>query len=37
MSDAQWDAFQNDLTGKCRIEDLQKVYQDAYDRYASGN
>ena len=37
VSDAQWDAFQNDLTGKCRIEDLQKVYQDAYDRYASGN
>ena len=37
VSDAQWDAFQADLEGKCRINDLQKVYQDAYDRYASGN
>ena len=37
VSDAQWDAFQNDLAGKCRINDLQKVYQDAYDRYVSGN
>ena len=37
VSDAQWDAFQNDLQGKCRIGELQKVYQDAYDRYVSGN
>ena len=37
VSDAQWDAFQNDLQGKCKINDLQKVYQDAYDRYVSGN
>ena len=37
VTDAQWDAFQADLVGKCRINDLQKVYQDAYDRYASGN
>ena len=37
VSDAQWDAFQADLVGKCRINDLQKVYQDAYDRYVSGN
>lgn len=37
VSDAQWDAFQADLEGKCRIGDLQKVYQDAYDRYVSGN
>lgn len=37
VSDAQWDAFQADLEGKCRINDLQKVYQDAYDRYVSGN
>lgn len=36
VSDAQWDAFQADLEGKCRINDLQKVYQDAYDRYVSG-
>ena len=33
VSDAQWDAFQNDLSGKCNIAALQKVYQDAYDRY----
>ena len=37
VNDAQWDAFQADLEGKCRINDLQKVYQDAYDRYVSGN
>ena len=37
VSDAQWDAFQADLEGKCRINELQKVYQDAYDRYVSGN
>lgn len=37
VTDAQWDAFQNDLAGKCRINELQKVYQDAYDRYVSGN
>ncbi|MEE1327638.1 MAG: hypothetical protein UHS47_03730, partial [Oscillospiraceae bacterium] len=37
VSDAQWDAFQNDLAGKCRIDELQKVYQDAYDRFVSGN
>ena len=37
VTDAQWDAFQNDLAGKCRINELQKVYQDAYDRFVSGN
>lgn len=37
VTDAQWDAFQNDLAGKCRIDELQKVYQDAYDRFVSGN
>ena len=37
VSDAQWDAFQADLAGKCRINELQQVYQDAYDRYVSGN
>ena len=37
VSDAQWDAFQSDLEGKCRINELQKVYQDAYDRFVSGN
>ena len=33
VSDAAWDAFQKDLTGKCNIAAIQKVYQDAYDRY----
>ena len=37
VTDAQWDAFQNDLAGKCRLNELQKVYQDAYDRFVSGN
>ena len=33
VSDAQWEAFQKDLNGKCNIGGIQKVYQDAYDRY----
>ena len=33
VSDADWDTFQNDLNGKCNIGGIQKVYQDAYDRY----
>ena len=33
VSDAQWETFQNDLNGKCNIGGIQKVYQDAYDRY----
>lgn len=37
VSDAQWDAFQNDLNGKVNIAELQQVYQAAYDRYVSGN
>lgn len=36
VSDAEWDAFQKDLTGKVNIGDIQKVYQDAYDRYTNG-
>ena len=35
VSDANWDAFQKELTGKVRIDDLRKVYQDAYDRFNS--
>ena len=37
VSDAQWDAFQADLNGKVQLTEIQKVYQDAYDRYVSGN
>ena len=33
VSDAQWETFQKDLNGKCNITGIQKVYQDAYDRY----
>ncbi|MBQ6077767.1 MAG: hypothetical protein IJK88_06675 [Clostridia bacterium] len=33
VSDDAWAAFQKDLTGKCNIAAIQKVYQDAYDRY----
>ncbi len=33
VSDDAWAAFQKDLQGKCNIGAIQKVYQDAYDRY----
>ncbi len=33
VSDAEWDAFQKELSGKVNIEGLKKVYQDAYDRF----
>lgn len=37
VSDTSWTTFQGDLNGKTHLLDVQKVYQDAYDRYASGN
>lgn len=37
VSDAEWDAFQNELNGKVALPEIQKVYQDAYDRYAADN
>ncbi len=37
VSDADWEAFQTDLAGKTHLPDIQKVYQDAYDRYVSGS
>jgi len=37
VSDAQWTQFQNDLNGKIKLADIQKVYQDAYNRYISNN
>ena len=33
VSDADWEVFQNDLAGKVKLPEIQKVYQDAYDRY----
>ena len=33
VTDSAWEAFQKDLNGKCRIDDLRTVYQNAYDRY----
>ena len=35
VSDAAWSAFQNDLNGKVNLAGIQKVYQDAYDRYVA--
>lgn len=37
VTDAQWQAFQNDLNGKIQLAEIQKVYQDAYDRFVSKN
>ena len=37
VTDAQWEAFQNDLNGKIKLPDIKKVYQDAYDRYLANN
>ena len=36
VSDSEWTTFQNDLNGKTHLPDVQKVYQDAYDRYIAG-
>lgn len=33
-SDEEWDAYCQMLVGSCGMEELQKVYQAAYDRYA---
>ena len=35
VTDAQWNAFQNDLKGKIKLPEIQKVYQDAYNRYSA--
>lgn len=34
-TDAEWDAYKKKLADTCGMEKLLKVYQDAYDRYAS--
>ena len=33
VSDSDWTSFKSQLTGKIGITQIQKVYQDAYDRY----
>ena len=33
VSDSAWATFQSDLNGKVNLDAIQKVYQDAYDRY----
>ena len=37
VSDAEWSTFQSDLSGKVALPQIQQVYQDAYDRYASNS
>lgn len=37
VSDGDWTTFQNDLNGKTNLTGIQKVYQDAYDRYAANS
>ena len=37
VTDAQWQAFQNDLNGKIQLPAIQKVYQDAYNRFLEKN
>ena len=32
-TDAEWEAYMDTLTNSCGMEELLKVYQDAYDRY----
>lgn len=33
-TDKEWDTYFATLTESCGMEELQQVYQDAYDRYA---
>ncbi len=33
-TDEEWEAYKEKLTNTCGMEELLKVYQDAYDRYA---
>ena len=35
VSDLAWTTFQNDLNGRVNLPAVQKVYQDAYDRYTA--
>lgn len=33
VSDAEWSTFQMEIVSKCKLDEIQKVYQDAYDRF----
>lgn len=33
VSDAEWSTFQKEIVSKCKLDEIQKVYQDAYDRF----
>ena len=37
VSDGDWKTFQDDLNGRTHLNDIQKVYQDAYDRYKTNS
>lgn len=37
VSDSEWNTFISDLNGKVHLPEIQKVYQDAYDRFTSNN
>lgn len=36
MTDEQWTTFTEDLNGRTNLSAIQQTYQDAYDRYVSG-
>lgn len=33
ISDSEWDTFQNEIVSKCKLDEIQTVYQNAYDRF----
>lgn len=35
VSDSEWQTFQDELTGKCKLGEIEAVYQAALDRYNS--
>ncbi|MBR4710913.1 MAG: hypothetical protein IKP10_02700 [Clostridia bacterium] len=35
VSEEAWKAFQDELNGRVHINDVKKIYQDAYDRYTA--
>ena len=34
-TDEEWEAYKQKLTDTCGMDELLKVYQDAYDRYST--
>jgi putative aldouronate transport system substrate-binding protein len=37
VSDSEWATFQTDLNGRTHLNEIQQVYQDAYDRYIANS